>query len=609
MPLDAISLALEITGRIEAQTAKLKQNKSKLRQLAIQAVGISNDIREAYAGLDEQNVDLPKNMVDSISELELVLGKVLKAVQKEQKRTQYKAWFKASSQSDKCTALSEELTSCATRFGMAANLYILGQTRMISIKQDQIAARDEELLRLIVIKTMSVQGGRQYNPPAVQTLEMLQPRSSGESSSSSSLEPRAPVSMVSTERDEQNAEDSRGFKGFIECLDQILTPKSEISSPLQEAFAFFFQHVETRHTGLSICYAATETFVLEYSDELKVCACVAVLKEDLDLRPNFNDRAGNVARCRKDFTFDFTLITVTDLHGSPSDWIQVQGLANHFGKERVAYALWDLGRLPSASHAPDSDSFRWIKQSLSTIPTASGQKVVVDVESGNSEHPFRRFHQLNARIAHPSNAAYRSDLLKHLDDEYRLICEESNEEWFIAVIGQVGQILDKTIRCRYLQAHQHYAFRSIQLEIEAFASMGILNPLSVGPQRDGNPLFTFQQLQDDALTAIKFLFDPFIEKYSGVGSKLIPMTLTPEHLSRSRVLGTAWWKIHTSIVLLSSEGREQSSVFTRIPLAKARHDLAQMAAPHPGLIWNYVPAHLTSRAGHKRQQILQSKSH
>jgi len=50
---------------------KIKENKTKLRQLALQAVGISNDIREHYASLDGLGVNLPKNMVDAISELEL----------------------------------------------------------------------------------------------------------------------------------------------------------------------------------------------------------------------------------------------------------------------------------------------------------------------------------------------------------------------------------------------------------------------------------------------------------------------------------------------------------------------------------------------------------
>ena len=156
----------------------------------------------------------------------------------------------------------------------------------------------------------------------------------------------------------------------------MLSERSELVSPLQEVFTGFLQHIESRHQGLSICYAATETFVVEYADELTVCACIAVLKEVYDLQPNYNTRAGNLARCRNDFIFDFVLITVVDKGSSPSDWMQVQGLANHFSKERVAYALWDLGRLPPASHIPDSDSFRWIKQRLLSIPSGYVFKIL-----------------------------------------------------------------------------------------------------------------------------------------------------------------------------------------------------------------------------------------
>ncbi|CAA7262129.1 unnamed protein product [Cyclocybe aegerita] len=425
MSLDGISLALEIASRIEAQTDKSKKNKGKLRHLSLQALAVADDIREHYALLEKQNVVLPKSMVDTISQLELILGKILRVVEKEQSRTRFKSWLRASSQADKCMLLSEELAACATRFGMVANLHILGQTRVISVRQDQIAARDGELLRTLVTKSTSLPAVKQY-----QVVENVVGGASMVFCSGLDSSQREGHSHV----DDFLIEERQGFEGFLGCLEQTLTTRCEVLSPLQETFTFFLQHLESRHQGLAICYAATETFVVEYADELKVCACVAVLKEDYDLRPNYDDRVGNFARCRKDFLFEFTLLTVTDTHTSPSDWIKVQGLANHFQRERIAYALWDLGRLPPASHIPDSDSFRWIRQRISTIPTVSGERVVVDVESGNDNYPFRRFHQLNARIAHPSNARCRLDLIQHLDNEIRLVCEETNEEWFISVI-------------------------------------------------------------------------------------------------------------------------------------------------------------------------------
>ena len=306
------------------------------------------------------------------------------------------------------------------------------------MKQDQVAIRDEGLLRAIIAGEVSA--GRVQAAPVTKcdTSEPLGPRSS----------------PAETEYQRQK-DQSTFFQEFLTCVEPSLLSSLEICSSLQEAFGFFFYHVESRHSGLNVCYAATETFVIEYEGDAKVLGCVAVLKEKYDLQPNFDDRAGNIARCRNDFIFDFRILDVIDRRSSPSDWIQVQSLADNFSQERVCFALWDLGRLPPASHLPDSDSFRWIKQTLARIPTQYvqtfgcpirehyfyscrfGLRTVVDVESGNDTHPFRRFHQLNARIAHPANAVYRLDLINHIKQDMRTICEESNEEWFITVSNSV----------------------------------------------------------------------------------------------------------------------------------------------------------------------------
>lgn len=141
----------------------------------------------------------------------------------------------------------------------------------------------------------------------------------------------------------QSGHDSgQSFLAFIACFDSQISPGSEISpslQSLQEALTFFVRHVASRHSGTSICYAATENFVVEHGDEVQIVGCVAVLREEYDLRPNYDDRAGNLLRCQNDLIFDFTLITVTNANGSPTDWIQVQGLAENFQHERVCFAL------------------------------------------------------------------------------------------------------------------------------------------------------------------------------------------------------------------------------------------------------------------------------
>ena len=221
------------------------------------------------------------------------------------------------------------------------------------MKQDQVAIRDEELLRAIITPA-----GRVQAVPVTK------------------CDPCEPLGLLSLlcsparEAEYQQQKDNPAFfQEFLTCVEPDLLRSLKICSFFQEAFAFFFYHVESRHSGLNVCYAATETFVIEYEGDAKVLGCVAVLKEKYDLQPNFDNRAGNITRCCNDFIFDFRLLDVIDRRSSPSDWIQVQSLADNFSQERVCFALWHLGRLPPASHLPDSDSFRWIKQTLARIPT------------------------------------------------------------------------------------------------------------------------------------------------------------------------------------------------------------------------------------------------
>lgn len=89
--------------------------------------------------------------------------------------------------------------------------------------------------------------------------------------------------------------------------------------------------------------------------------------------------------------------------------------------------------------------------------------------------------------------------------------------------------------------------------------MKIFAPLSFGDDKMGG--ITFEQIQKAAFLAIEELFLSLEEFVSAkaIKSKVPPFTITPNHLKFARYVGEAWWCIHTSIVLLTSEGREQVS--------------------------------------------------
>lgn len=89
--------------------------------------------------------------------------------------------------------------------------------------------------------------------------------------------------------------------------------------------------------------------------------------------------------------------------------------------------------------------------------------------------------------------------------------------------------------------------------------MKIFAPLSFGDDKIGG--ITFEQIQKNAFLAIEELFLSLEELVSAtaIKSKVPPLTITSNHLKSARCVGEAWWWIHTSIVLLTSEGREQVS--------------------------------------------------
>lgn len=157
---------------------------------------------------------------------------------------------------------------------------------------------------------------------------------------------------------------------FTSYLDFGPTTSAVPSPGVHEALSFFVHHVTMVHLGTTVCYAATEHFILEYHDEVQLVHCVAVLRPELDFRPNFDDRRGNAERCRKSFIFQFRMTCIDDTSLPLADWITSQVLVETFTSERVRFALWDLGRLPPASHIAESESFRWLMQSMSNISTS-----------------------------------------------------------------------------------------------------------------------------------------------------------------------------------------------------------------------------------------------
>jgi len=88
--------------------------------------------------------------------------------------------------------------------------------------------------------------------------------------------------------------------------------------------------------------------------------------------------------------------------------------------------------------------------------------------------------------------------------------------------------------------------------------MNILKPI-VNPTVQSSECPTFQTLQRDAEAAIEALFRPLLSLYSDNKGKVPSASLVANDLQNCRKIGRAWWKVHTSIVLLSTEGREKVS--------------------------------------------------
>lgn len=597
--MDVISPIVEIVDKIHTHSEQLKRNKAHFRQLSRQAEAIVEDIRGHYATADGSDIQLPPKVVDGLSRMELILGRILRVLEKERQRNSFMAWIRAGDQATVCADLSEELSTCASLINLSTSIHVLGETRVISSNQERLALQDDQLLHNLSSRARLVAQIQKKWTDLSHSLPAGTRRHSGTHGFPLSFEGE-PSSFTS------RLASITSFLSFLECLDS--PSLNEPSSSFHDALSFFFRHVQSRHQGGSVCYAAIETFAVDYQNEIKVVVCVAVLKEEYDLRlPKPRASMGSANRCRAEFIFEFTLLDVSHAgpSASPSDWIQVQGSADYFDRERTCFALWDLGRLPPGPHLPDSESFRWIKQSVTAFPARTGgSTLMVDIESGNSMHSFRRFHQLNARIAHPANAERRLELVEHHDQDIRRACEDTNEEWFIALLLQLPLVLEPEGKKRYIMAHQTYVVAAMKLDIERFASMGIDSPLFEGETTDTQK--NFLELYDEALEAVAQLFKPLYATISAGASniwKAFGAVNILGQLAYARAIGRLWWKIHTTIVLLKPEQRKASSTFMRSPLAGIRRELAESSYPFPPLIWNYIPPYLTARARYRKAQI------
>lgn len=86
--------------------------------------------------------------------------------------------------------------------------------------------------------------------------------------------------------------------------------------------------------------------------------------------------------------------------------------------------------------------------------------------------------------------------------------------------------------------------------------MDIFTPLESGGQ---SPRSTFKHLEATSFTALDKLIQPVVEQCE-LGQRVL-VSPTDADLEHARAVGKTWWKIHTSVVLLTPRQREKASQF------------------------------------------------
>ena len=159
-----------------------------------------------------------------------------------------------------------------------------------------------------------------------------------------------------------------GRESFLGPIAKILSPSLEMALE-----TFYRRAAEVHFTALardSCIFVAAETFICENAGDNYLVSAVAILRADLELAPGHSrHRSSELAAADHDLIFDFA-VDGTAIFSAPLDsWLHEQSLVAHFTSTRTRSVLWDLSRLPSGPHLPNSPSFRWLSRSFQTVPT------------------------------------------------------------------------------------------------------------------------------------------------------------------------------------------------------------------------------------------------
>lgn len=184
---------------------------------------------------------------------------------------------------------------------------------------------------------------------------------------------------------------SEYFQAFVQYTPYLWDFPTQLTENRQHYLYRFFSRIVALHASPeSACFAATETFAMDYEGTPCVMALLAVLRDQFDI---FLPRQiHGEAKCRNEIIIDFTFLPITNQTTSaPLTWwvsrilrrfivkwkscvrfyyhrLEIQTLGSHFRSERMKRAAWALGQLRPGSHAPDSASFKWVRQIWSREP-------------------------------------------------------------------------------------------------------------------------------------------------------------------------------------------------------------------------------------------------
>jgi len=305
---------------------------------------------------------------------------------------------------------------------------------------------------------------------------------------------------------------------------------------------------------------------------------------------------------RNELLCDFTILPISSLDASsaPLTWLAIQTLGSHFRSERLKRAAWALGQLPPGSHAHDSESFKWVRQTWSREALRSGSRQVVDLCPGNGKQwPLLR--QLKTRMYHPANLALNSELMTVLDEKLRQACTESVQEWCIAVAYELSQNpKDAVLLC---DLYCNYMVQVTELQVECFSKTGYRDVLHTCkndqcPHRKPS----LDEVKMSLIREIQALSQSLVQGSQQGQFKLYPYYPNGEQLQHATALGEQCYWLQVSYILLSPAERFHYDCLCRGELNALRAELAKNLGPSPILIWNYLPDETQAWAAKARLQ-------